>query len=184
MDPRLKGLKEGNKKVITELYQNQLSKVVRWVVRSGGRVEDGQDVFQDALESIIIRLHKKTLPDNFVLEAYIMQISKNKWIDQLRRKKLDDKVRLAEDKRHLLDNHFEEELIEIEKEQERHWIMKKTLSQVSPMCQMLLRLIMSGAKKEDIIKELDFSNANTMYRRKFACMKSWKLLIAKYRKDS
>lgn len=184
MNTIVKGLKEGDKTVIRNLYSELLPKVTSWIIGKGGSKEDGYDLFQDALESIIIRIHKNTLPSEIDINAFIMQIAKNKWIDRVRRKKLDEKVRLAEDDRYQSESPWENELIAAEEEQRRYKLMKLTFSQLSPLCQQLLEMVMGEKKTKEIVDKLGFNNANTMYRRKFACMDSWKSLITNIRSKS
>jgi len=55
--------------------------------------------------------------------------------------------------------------------------MEKYFTQLSDTCQQLLSLLKQGLKVEAIVKTLAFSNANTLYRRKAACMQRWSTLI-------
>ncbi len=81
-------LKAGDRELLRDLYKDYLDRVVHWVSTNSGNQEDGYDIFHDTLEALI---HKSFTPEqNFTSEnigGYIIQIAKNKWIDQLRRKK-------------------------------------------------------------------------------------------------
>ena len=183
MNEIIDSLKKGDKKLIRRLYEELLPKVISWITNNGGSREDGSDLFHDALESIIIRAHKSSLPDQIDINAFIMQITKNKWRDQLRRKKLDDKVRLLEAERHQDEIPWEEEIIEMETTQGRYRLMRTTFNRLSLKCQNLLKMVMNESNTQEMVKELGFNNANTMYRRKFACMDSWKTLITKLKSN-
>jgi len=55
-----------------------------------------------------------------------------------------------------------------------------TFQKLSPLCQKLLKLVESNATTDEIVAQMEMNSANTMYRRKFACMKSWKGHIEKH----
>ena len=55
--------------------------------------------------------------------------------------------------------------------------MEKYFSELSETCQMLMSLLKKGMKVEEVIREMSFSSANTLYRRKAACMERWSTLI-------
>lgn len=111
----------------------------------------------------------------------MIKIAKNKWIDKIRRKKVDQRVRSDEFIRPIGDKTGEETYIAVEEEQAKYRLMDDTLKELSELCQKLVRMILDEKKTEEIVSELDFPNANAMYRRKFGCMKTWKDLIQKHR---
>ncbi len=53
-------------------------------------------------------------------------------------------------------------------------MLTSTFQQISPLCQQLLKLIENGATADEVAQKLEMSNANTVYRRKFACLQSWR----------
>ena len=171
-------LKAGERDLLRVLYKEYLPKVLFWVSANNGNQEDGHDIFHDTLEALI---HKSyTSGHNFTLEnigGYIIQIAKNKWIDQLRRKKTFQKVRNGFTERLDSEYNIEEDYISVETEHLKQKALKEAFSKLSEVCQKLLTLIMKERKTEEVVKELDMSNANTMYRRKHACLKSWKTNI-------
>lgn len=181
LDPLYQGIKDGDPQVMRQIYEEQFDKVVHWIIKNGGSEADGQDIFQDTLEAIIIGLHKNKIPERSSPGAYIMQIAKNKWIDKIRRKKVDQRVRSDEFIRPIGDKTVEETYIAVEEEQSKYRLMDHTLKELSELCQKLVRMILAEKKTEEIVSELNFPNANAMYRRKFGCMKTWKDLIQKYR---
>jgi len=171
-------LKAGDRDLLRSLYKDYLDKVVYWVNSNSGTTEDGYDIFHDTLEALI---HKSyTADQNFTQEnigGYVMQIAKNKWIDQLRRKKTFQKVRKGFTERLESEYNIEEDYISIETEHVKQESLKDAFAKLSDVCQKLLTLIMQERKTADIVEELSMSNANTMYRRKHACLQSWKTKI-------
>lgn len=170
-------LKAGDRALLSELYTKHMDRVVSWICLNNGTKDDGYDIFQDTLEAIILKAYKANEFSEENIAGYIMQIAKNKWIDQLRRKKTFDKVRKGFSDRLEDEYNIETSYISIEDEQEKQAILKSTFNQLTEICQQLLEMLLKERPTEDIVKELDMTNANTMYRRKHACMKSWKSYI-------
>ena len=65
----------------------------------------------------------------------------------------------------------------LEIEKLKFQIMDQTFVQLSELCQKVINLLRGGKKPEQIATILEMSNANTVTRRKFACMASWIELV-------
>jgi len=174
---KLELLKEGDSRYLTSLYKEVLPTIISWMTNNNGGRDDAYDVFQDALEALIHKAYKSDPDADMNVEGLLVQIAKNKWIDKLRRKKYDTKVRSLEVKRYNDEYSAEPEIIAVEEEQEKQKLLSMTFAKLSDKCQQLLKMIMAESPTEEIVKKLDMTNANTMYRRKHACMKSWKTYI-------
>ncbi len=48
---------------------------------------------------------------------------------------------------------------------------------LSATCQELIRMVQDGVDMKDIMSKLGMKSTNTVYRRKFACMKRWRELL-------
>jgi RNA polymerase sigma factor (sigma-70 family) len=171
-------LKAGDKDLLRGLYKDYLDRVVYWISTNNGNQEDGYDIFHDTLEALINKSFSQE--QNFNqnnIGSYIMQIAKNKWIDQLRRKKTFQKVRKSITERLDSEYNIEEDYISVETEHIRQQALQEAFGKLSDVCQKLLSLIIQERKTDEIVKALDMSNANTMYRRKHACLQSWKTNI-------
>ncbi len=173
---KLELLRQGDRVYLKSLYSEVLPTVTSWVLSKNGSKEDAHDVFHDALEAAIHRAYKKD-KDDVNLEGLLVQIAKNKWIDKIRRKKLGDKVRSIEVERYESEYSSDPEIIQIEEEDQKQRLLRTTFVKLSAKCQKLLEMIMAARSTEDIVNALNMSNANAMYRRKHACMKSWKTYI-------
>jgi len=73
--------------LLEELY-SKYSPIKRMVIKNNGSEADAEDIFQDVLLSI----YNKAKNENFVLayplDAFIYLIAKNKWINELNKKKV------------------------------------------------------------------------------------------------
>lgn len=169
----IKGLKNGNSKIVEYIYDNVFPKVKSLVISNSGSESDAYDIFQEALELILLKF------DTFHthLEGMIILICKRKWIDKLRKNKSSEKVRNSASLRYEIQEDAEKTLIQNERAYLRTQILETSFQQLSETCQNLMTLIKQGFKVNDIVEQLSFSSANTLYRRKAACMERWSQLV-------
>ncbi len=169
-------LREGSYSLLEELYQKHAPQISKWVQRNNGSADDAQDVFQDT----ILALHQKAADHSFILTcpigALIFQISRNKWLNQLRKKNKDAEVRIVEEQRYKYESNILLTFEEIEETEIRHQKLDKTFKQLSEICQKLLRLLAKGVSSSEAAATMGMSNANTVYRRKNACGERWRTL--------
>jgi len=175
-----KGLKAGENSSIQQLYTKFFPSVRNWISKNSGTEADAYDIFQECLETILFRVHKM----DYNLGGLIMQISKRKWIDQIRKKSRHDRVINDLSLRHEEES-IEERISAYETDYLRHQILDTAFNKLSALCQKLLEMVKRGESTETIQKELQFNQANTLYRRKSACMQRWSELVKqdpRYRK--
>ncbi len=171
----LDALRNNDSRKLEELYATCSPGIIRWVTANNGTVADARDLFQEALISLHRSAHKSDFKLTCPINALIFTICRNQWISQLRRKKKEAEVRNAEADRYLTENtatasayeRWEEEQLE----QER---LTASLEQLSDTCQKLLRLLGRGVSSTEAAERLGMSNANTVYRRKNACLQRWR----------
>jgi len=174
----IEAFRRGDSSILESLYQSYGPQVLTWIKNNSGNHEDARDIFQEA----ILAVHTKACDPSFHLTypigALIMQICKNKWIDELRKRKKEHEVRAAEKQRYIdIDvEPLAEDIIEEEQKQKK---LRSAYSHLSELCQSLLRLVSKGIKANEIANQLKMNDANTVYRRKNACISRWKDLYNK-----
>lgn len=167
-------LRDNDSRRLEELYRDCAPRITKWVTNNSGTVADARDLFQEAL----IALHKNAHQPDFELtcpiSALLFTICRNRWINQLRRKKKDTEVRKAEEQRYAPEpttmsayEQLEEDRIEKDK-------LDRSLAQLSDTCRKLLKLLGQGVSPAEAAQRLGMSNANTVYRRKNACLTRWR----------
>lgn len=180
----ISGLKNGDKSVISEIYKQNLPQLTRWIVKNNGSEEDALDIFHEGIESIIRKIYDHKIPSNLNFGGYLFTICKNKWLDSLKETKKLAEVRNQE----LLRYTNEENEIEPNDDEEQknllRSMLKDTYMELSTVCQKLITLLESGLSPSEAAKEMDMTNANTVYRRKFACYDSWKKKIEAHKNYS
>ncbi len=170
----VKALQQGDQKLLAEIYQKHSPQILKWVQNNNGTADDGKDLFQDAIEVVMHNAFKPDFVLTCPLGAFIYQICRNKWLDKLRKKKKDDAVRIKEleryrDNRELLP--FANIAIAEQKCQE---LLERSFLQLTALCQNLLTLLKQNVAAAEVATRLEMASVNTVYRRKFACLKAWK----------
>lgn len=159
------GLKAGDRRVIKGIYKEVLPAVQRYIESNSGSSSDAHDIFQETMETILLKIEK--CPTNF--KGLVMTIAKRRWIDKLRRS----------GKEAIIVEEISRDSVEEEASNnyDKYQLMEKTFYQLSELCQKLIEGVKSGLRVEQLVRELDFSNANTLYRRKAACIERWSNLV-------
>ncbi len=172
----IEALRKGDNLLLEELYENYSKTVTRWIMNNSGNMADARDIFQEA----IIAMYNKACDPTYVLSCPIggllVQICKNKWIDQIRKKSKDTEVRNIEKERYTNEQETASQLEIIEEEEIRQSKLEKAFAQLSDLCQKLLKLYAEGLKAEAIRVKMEMENVNTLYRRKNACTERWKVV--------
>jgi len=73
------GLKKGDEKCIRLIYSSLFPSVKRWVMDNSGNEADAYDIFQETLETILLKIDSL----NSNMKGLTLRISKNKWLDKL-----------------------------------------------------------------------------------------------------
>ena len=171
------GIQNNDRIVLEEIYKENLSPNVNWVKRNGGTQEDGYDNFQDAIEIIVRKAYYTPfiLPCPFKL--YLGGVCRNLWFKKLSKKKREkEMVRNLEIEEHI-DKDLIEKLIEETIDGDR-WLalLERTFAQLSELCQRVLSLYQKGELAKQIAAILKME-PNAVYRRRHACLSSWKKAI-------
>jgi len=173
----IEAFREGNFRLLDELYSKNAPQVKKWILNNSGTIEDAKDIFQETIISIIKKAYDPDYCLTYPIGGLIFQISKNKWTDELRKKKTTRKVR--NDLNQRLNDKEEDFTLYIDKFEQEEQLQKKldiSFEKLSDHCKQLLKLFIDGAKTIDIVNSLKMNNVNTVYRRKNACIQRWKEL--------
>lgn len=170
-------LRENDSRTVAELYDDVFPRINSWIKKNNGGEEDARDLFQEALVSLYHSAHKPDYVLTCPIGALVFSICRNRWIDQLRKKSRDHRVREVEGQRYTSDVHTESAYERLEEEALRKQQLDRTLNQLSETCRQLLKLLAKGVSSGEAAKKLGMNNANTVYRRKNACLSRWRELL-------
>lgn len=169
-------LMRGDREFLHELYNELAPKIRHWIVQRGGDYNISADVFQEVLTAIIAGNHEKI--DN--VHGFIFNMCKYRYIDHTRKNNSHQRVISELKDRNDIDESIENKIIEIENSKVTYQVLEDSLNLVSANCQELLAMVKEGKSPKEIVEIMDFNSVNTFYRRKFACLQTWKKHISEH----
>ncbi|WP_338812554.1 sigma-70 family RNA polymerase sigma factor [Bernardetia sp. Wsw4-3y2] len=178
---------EGNEKAFSKLYQYYYGFVENYVCKNKGTTEDAQDIFQETLIVFLEKLKKEDFYLTASLKTYIIAISKNLWLNVLRKNKKTTVYSLANSDED--ESEFNQKAIEailsnsfdIELENEKPMIDKlgDYFSRLTSHCQNLLSTIIEEEKStEEIQKEFGYTTRHNLRNQKHKCVNQLKKVKA------
>ncbi len=73
--------------LLEHLYAKTYYKIRNYVLNNSGDESDAKDLFQEAVLVLYDKVQKSTFETNKSVDGFVYTIARNKWIDQLRRRK-------------------------------------------------------------------------------------------------
>jgi RNA polymerase sigma factor (sigma-70 family) len=161
--------------LLEELYR-KFSRKVKWMVlQNHGTEDDAADIFQEALLSIYQKARTQDLVLTCPLDAFLYLICKNKWLNELSKRKFKN-VSLIEDN----GVSFSEDSFKIAEEcalkEQRFNLISEKLADLGAACQQLLRLSWSGKSMEEVAQALQVTYGYAR-KKKCECMAKLVLLV-------
>ena len=184
---------EGNEKAFSKLYQYYYGFVENYVLKNNGTKEDAQDIFQETLIVFLEKLKKDDFYLTASLKTYIIAISKNMWLNSLRKDKKTIVYSFAhaenadENENEFTINSLEKnsfvlsQAFDIELENEKPMIDKlgDYFSRLTSHCQNLLSTIIEEQKSADEIqKEFGYTPRHNLRNQKHKCVNQLKKVKA------
>ena len=176
----LEGLRDGNEKIILKVYELIFPKVKNFIFNNKGGQAESEDIFQEALYQLIVRLKSSEVIIHSSFEAYFFTICKNLWRKRLTSEKKwvrnDEFTTLESDNTDLVTKILSEE---------RWELFEEKLNQLSENCKALLKDYFSKVSYDAIVKKFNYTSENVAFQRIFKCKKRFGDLIkrdARYQK--
>jgi len=160
----LAGILEGDETVLKSIYTTQLPVIKNFVLKNSGTSIDAEDVFQEAISVIYLQLKSKTLKLNCSVLTYLYALSKNIWLNILRRKGVvvyDENW--AENSTALVDT-----ILNDIHDNERKVFFARCFQQLDPKCQEVMKLFLSGESMASIAKSREYT-ISYVRKKKFEC---------------
>ena len=158
-------------KVFTTLYK-YFPVVKKMIVANGGRSEDAEDIYQEAL----IVFYKKASDPDFKLTSsintYLYSIARFMWMDQFKKQQKQAFVDIEKEQVNEL-----EFTAAIETENQFK-LAEKVISELGERCKELLILFYFQSQKlKDIAKKMGYNSENTAKNQKYKCLEAAKLKL-------
>lgn len=80
----MEGLRRSDPAVLRTLYTQHFPTVRRYVLQNNGTATDAEDLFQEAITVLWLRVKDNAMQDASDPGAFLFRVAKNKWLDHLR----------------------------------------------------------------------------------------------------
>ncbi len=161
----IKGLANGNKKVIDYLYDHYFTDIFLFVKKNSGNLNDAEDVFQDALLLIYQKvIHEKVVMHNG-FQIYLFVVCKHIWIRKLNRQKNYKRILNEISVSGINLENIESSIEKVEKKK----LYLDHIDLLSERCKEMIRLSESGKSLEEIAKILNIESVHYTKKVKYKC---------------
>ena len=172
----IEALRTNDPQGIRRIYDLYAPQAQRWVYSRNGSVDDARDVFQEALMVVYEKASDPAFQLTCPLGALLFVLYSRKWVDKIRQKNRESKVRIEEENRYTATVEADaltlaEEALQLQANQTR---MASTFEQLSELCRQLLGLLAKGISPQETATQLQMNSVDTLYRRKNACTERWR----------
>ena len=171
----LSGFWKDDRKTIYDFYEDEFSKVAWLIMKNSGTIEDAKDVFQDALVILMDKFTWRKLDLNCSLGTYVYSISRNLWMETLRRRKKENVFTDIEyyDTIEVSTEYYKEE-------PDIFPLVAKTIETLGSPCKELLELYyFENHSWETIASIMNYSNAASARNQKYKCMEKIREMVNK-----
>ncbi len=161
-------LKDGDDSEILEyLYKQTLRKVRNYIIKNNGNTEEANDIFQDAIIILLNHIRGGKWDFKHDLDAFMFSISKNLWINKVRKdKRLVNYEHLGQFEN---ESDFKDQLTElIDKEKAKAY--RTVFEKLDEKCRRLLNMVMVERLSMKVISiELGYSSEDVAKARHYKC---------------
>ena len=170
----IEGFLKGDPDIFNEIYNNTFHKVVRFIVSRGGSKKEAEDIFQNALVHLYVKIKKDELQIQS-FENYLFTVCKNLWRRESVRKNrvtnLDTTPLVSED----IDRAV------FYAEQSQWELYKEKFEALSQQCRDILKMVFNKRPYTEIVKAFNYASQTVARQRVFKCKSR---LITLIKRDS
>lgn len=157
-------IKLEDKKVLLDIYHTYFPGIRHYILSNTGNIYDAEDVFQDAMVIIFMKVRKNKLILTSTLGTYLFSISKFIWYKELRRR------------RFLNEDLFFDEVPDVETDivgdyitMEKRKIILDHFNELSQECRKVLELYLSRTSIREMTELLSYSSEQYTMNRRYSC---------------
>ena len=142
--------------LLHELYQRFSGKIKKMIMNSSGTEDDAADIFQDVLLSVYDKAKNGSFILTCPLEAFLYLISKNRWTNELKKRK-NIKVTITDAEGYNISEDSFKLAEEFMLQQQRKAFLLEKLEELGNACKELLLLSWSEKSMDDVASILNIS---------------------------
>lgn len=157
-------IKSGDQQALLQLYKDNFMAVRNHILKNNGKMEDVEDILQDATIVVWEKIKNNTLELNAKLSTFVFAIARNLWLKRL--KKMGRIVNMADS----VSENLTDSTDNLNVQDTR--IVVEMMGQLGEKCQKILTLFyFEGKDMGAIAEELAYNNADTAKAKKHQCFK-------------
>jgi RNA polymerase sigma factor (sigma-70 family) len=160
----VESIRKEDRKVLLYLYRSYYPSVKKFILNNSGSSEDAEDIFQDALLLIYLKIKENNLTLCCNLSTFIFSVSKFLWLKTLSKRKINVKITLLDE---IIDAdcNFHEDYIWMEKRK----LIMEAIREMSPDCQKIMNLYLENTPEERIVAIMGYSSIQYARNRRTSC---------------
>ena len=162
-----------NRRVASQLYQQNYPIVKGWLGKNGGSESDAADLFQEAMVVLFAKAQDTDFRLTCSISTYLMAISKHLWYKKLQKQSRDpvflkENIGTDEDEGSI---GYEDE-VKVHEEREMHYeMLNAALEQVGEPCRSLLKAFYHNDKSmQEITAAFGYTNSDNAKTQKYKCL--------------
>jgi RNA polymerase sigma factor (sigma-70 family) len=176
------GLCRQDDAILESIYRQFSRQISDYILKNNGSSDDAKDIMQEGLVIIFTQY----CSDHSRFRSFgglLFNICRYQWLDRLKAISKEEDLRIREEERYTSEDDSDNLLAGIAgMEKDQCW--QTTFHQLTDLCQRLLYLkYVEECSGEEMAKELELTNANTVYQRAFDCRERWRTLFAEQCKN-
>jgi RNA polymerase sigma factor (sigma-70 family) len=167
-DELFDALRREDRKVLAGVYKLYFPSVRNYILLNSGNDFDAQDIFQDALVIIYIKIRVSAPSLSCTFSTYLFSICKYLWYKEIRRKNRSADSTLEIDELIDFETNFLKDYIRMEKRK----LVMDHFNEMGEECKRLLRLIIDDTPIRRITMIMGFSSDQYTRNRRVSCKDS------------
>ncbi len=170
----VEGLRLNSDFIIRYVYKEFFPTIKYFIKNNAGYEEDAEDVFQEALLVILIKIKKDDFELSSSFVTFLYSISKNIWFQRLKRKRManknqDELTRVLDTPDVGIEVHLENE--------EKYQSFIRQFEHLTEDCQKILKLFLTKMSTKEIAQNMGYKSEFYAKTKKYLCKEALKKLV-------
>lgn len=157
------GIRKGHRNTLNHIYTSFFERLKTWVLNNQGDQQAAEDLFQDGLTVIYLKLRDPDFTIEHQFYTYFFSICRNLWLKKLRNDRVLGKSNSMQEASALMVEE-DEDLFDLKQQ-----IFRRKFVQLGKGCQEILRLALRGMSPSEIAKTLNLKSERHATNRKSYC---------------
>jgi RNA polymerase sigma factor (sigma-70 family) len=163
----IKGISGRKSRVIHYVYKSCFPDVRKLILTNGGNEHDAQDIFQEGLLKVYLKITGKGLELNCKFKTYLYSVCRFLWLNELEKKKVRQHDRIPPDE--IIDDRTANDRI---RENAGLKLYERHFRELGKECQKVLNMHFRRASLEQICVAMGYKSTAVAANKKHQCKKS------------